>query len=116
MGFGGPLPMQWIIDQRDLQRKILKRMRSLGMTPVLPCFAGHVPAAAKRAWPHGHYSKVGVWNNFPSKFADVLVIDPHDKAFGDISAAFMKAQDQVYNNSGYYSCDTFNENDPSDDS
>ena len=28
-----------------LQRRILARMRSFGMTPVLPAFAGFVPAA-----------------------------------------------------------------------
>ena len=34
----------------ELQRRILARMRSFGMTPVLPAFAGFVPAAlaAKR--------------------------------------------------------------------
>jgi hypothetical protein len=104
------------MDQRDLQRQILQRMRDLGMTPVLPCFAGHVPAAAKRAWPDGTYSTVGVWNNFPSEYADVLVVDPTDKAFRDISAAFMQAQEKIYGLSGYYSCDTFNENDPKSDS
>jgi alpha-N-acetylglucosaminidase len=115
MGFGGPLPMQWIIDQRDLQRNILKRMRELDMKPVLPCFAGHVPAAAKRAWPHGHFSPSGVWNNFPEQFANVLVIDPTDDAFHDISAAFMEAQQKIYGSDGYYGCDTFNENDPPTD-
>jgi len=29
----------------ELQRKILARMRSFGMTPVFPAFAGFVPAA-----------------------------------------------------------------------
>lgn len=42
-GWGGPLPQTWINDQLVLQHKILDRMRSLGMIPVLPGFAGHVP-------------------------------------------------------------------------
>jgi alpha-N-acetylglucosaminidase len=35
-------------SHKDLQVKILQRERALGMTPVLPAFTGHVPAAFKR--------------------------------------------------------------------
>lgn len=34
-----------IISGAVLQRRILARMRSFGMTPVFPAFAGFVPAA-----------------------------------------------------------------------
>jgi len=44
-GWGGPLPQSWIDNQLALQHKILDRMRALGMIPVLPGFAGHVPIA-----------------------------------------------------------------------
>ena len=47
-GWGGPLPQTWINNQLVLQKKILARMRSLGMIPVLPGFAGHVPPAITR--------------------------------------------------------------------
>ena len=33
----------WHTFTVDLQHKILARMRGLGMTPILPAFAGHVP-------------------------------------------------------------------------
>ena len=33
----------WHNFTTELQHKILSRMRGLGMTPVLPAFAGHVP-------------------------------------------------------------------------
>ena len=35
-----------------LQRRILARMRSFGMTPVFPAFAGFVPAALTAQRPH----------------------------------------------------------------
>ena len=47
-GWGGPLPQSWIDNQLALQKKILARQRSLGMIPVLPGFAGHVPSAITR--------------------------------------------------------------------
>ena len=48
-GWGGPLPQSWIDDQLSLQHQILSRMRELGMIPVLPAFAGHVPKAITRS-------------------------------------------------------------------
>ena len=35
-----------IPDQAALQTAVVAMMRAYGMTPVLPGFAGHVPAAA----------------------------------------------------------------------
>lgn len=76
--WGGPLPRAWHLKQLYLevvdgrhgkggwsrchvasglglthrlplsQHRILDRMRALGMTPVLPAFAGHVPKAITR--------------------------------------------------------------------
>ncbi|XP_051894462.1 alpha-N-acetylglucosaminidase isoform X2 [Pristis pectinata] len=43
--WAGPLPNSWNKNQLNLQHQILQRMRSLGMLPVLPAFAGFVPAA-----------------------------------------------------------------------
>jgi alpha-N-acetylglucosaminidase len=39
-----PLPENWIAERERLGRRILARERELGMAPVLPGFAGHVPA------------------------------------------------------------------------
>ena len=37
-GWGGPLPLSWMKSHFELQKKILKRERELGMKPVLPAF------------------------------------------------------------------------------
>ena len=39
-----PLPQSWLADQEKLQKLILERERAFDMTPILPAFAGHVPA------------------------------------------------------------------------
>lgn len=54
-GWGGPLPDSWKEKQLALQHQILKRMRSLGMIPVLPGFAGHVPEALGKLYPNVSY-------------------------------------------------------------
>ena len=45
-GWGGPLPLEFIFAQRDLQIKILARMRLLGITPVLSAFSGFIQSRA----------------------------------------------------------------------
>jgi alpha-N-acetylglucosaminidase len=50
-GWAGPLPQTWIIQKSELQKRILARMRQFGMKPILPGFAGHVPAALKSHYP-----------------------------------------------------------------
>jgi alpha-N-acetylglucosaminidase len=43
--FAGPQPANWRNDRFELQKKIVQRMRSLGIVPVLTAFAGHIPRA-----------------------------------------------------------------------
>ena len=42
-GWGGPVSNQLIDQQADLQKKILKRMKELGIEPILQGFYGMVP-------------------------------------------------------------------------
>ena len=49
--WGGPLPQSYIDGQLALTKQIVARERELGMKPVLPAFAGHVPPAFKRVRP-----------------------------------------------------------------
>jgi hypothetical protein len=50
-GWGGPLSTAYQAQSHQLQLKILKRARDLGMVPVLPCFGGNVPAGFNRVFP-----------------------------------------------------------------
>ncbi len=43
-----PLPVSWLEDQAELQKKILEREREFDMTPVLPAFSGHVLAEVSK--------------------------------------------------------------------
>ena len=64
----GPLPQSWIDGQAKLQKQILKRERELNMTPVLPAFAGHIPADLEQTQPGIRTSKVNRWCNFNEKY------------------------------------------------
>lgn len=108
-GWGGPLPRHWMESHRDLQQKILKRERSLGMEPVLPSFTGHVPASFQKYFPASKLKK----SNWGNGFADTYLLDTNDPLFAEIGRKFIETQTKLYGTNHLYSADTFNENEPS---
>jgi len=111
-GWGGPLPISWMTSHRDLQQKILKRERELGMTPVLQSFTGHVPASFSEHFPASKLKKIN-WNN---GFGDTYILDTKDPMFETIGRKFLEEQTRLYGTDHLYSADTFNENEPPTDS
>ena len=65
--FGGPLASSWHQFSRTLQHQILDRMRNLGMTPVLPAFAGHIPKSLVQKYPDANFTRLA-WNGFPATY------------------------------------------------
>src|SRR5665648_538787 len=57
--WGGPVPADWIDRHLALARRVLARQRELGMSPVLPGFAGHIPAALATATARANASSPG---------------------------------------------------------
>jgi len=107
-GWGGPLPQSWMNRQKELQFKILKRERELGMTPVLSAFTGHVPAAFKERFPNAKLKKTN-WNN---GFADTYILNSEDPMFAEIGKKYLQKQTELFGTDHLYSADTFNENEP----
>lgn len=110
-GWGGPLPKSWKESHRDLQLKILKRERELGMKPVLPAFTGHVPASFKKFFPNAKLKQTN-WGN---DFGDTYILDANDPLFAEIGRKFLEMQSKIYGTDHLYSADTFNENTPPSD-
>ncbi len=107
-GLGGPLPENWILQRRDLQKKILKRMRDLGMKPVLQAFTGHVPKALKTLYPSANIFQIEDWAGIPGTW----FLDPTDSLFQKIGTAFIKKQTEMYGTDHLYDADCFIEVDP----
>jgi alpha-N-acetylglucosaminidase len=106
-GWGGPLPQSIISGQEALQKRILAQERSLGMTPILPAFTGHVPANFKERYPDAQLKKTH-WSTFP----EVAILDPNDPMFTLIGKKFMDEQIKTFGTDHLYTADTFNENTP----
>ncbi|XP_031570381.1 alpha-N-acetylglucosaminidase-like [Actinia tenebrosa] len=111
-GWGGPLPSTWHKTQLELQHKILTAMRNLGMTPVFPAFAGHVPDAITTLYPKANVSKLGRWNDFDDTYCCTALLDTTDPLFKEIGESFIKEQILEYGTNHIYNADTFNEMTP----
>ncbi|OQR94896.1 alpha-N-acetylglucosaminidase (NAGLU) [Achlya hypogyna] len=108
----GPLPAHFIDDQFALQKRILRRMRELGMRPALPAFAGHVPAAMRALYPDAAMRQASQWAGFPEKYTCVYMLEPTDPLFFAIGKAFVATQREMYGDDGassLYQTDMYNE-------
>ena len=108
-----PLPESWLENQEELQKKILKRERSLGMTPVVPAFAGHVPAELKQVRPEAKIYTMSQWGGYDDRYRSHF-IDPEDPLYSEIQRRFLEAQTEVYGTDHIYGIDPFNEVDSPD--
>lgn len=106
--WGGPLPKDWINGQVVLQKKILKRERELNMKPVLPAFAGHVPASLKFVFPAANITSLGSWAGFSEEYHSNF-LDPLDPLFEKIQKFFLEEQTRLFGTDHIYGADPFNE-------
>lgn len=109
-GFLGPLPLEYITHQKNLQKQILQRERSFGMTPVLPAFAGHVPKAIKDQYPNSKITNMGSYGT--GEEYNAYFLDPTDSLFLKIQQRFLAIQTQMFGTDHFYGADPFNEMDP----
>jgi alpha-N-acetylglucosaminidase len=104
-GHHAPLPSSWIDKKHALQIKILHRMRSLGMSPILPAFAGYVPKAFALRHPEARIYRMRPWEGFSATYW----LDPADPLFAKLSRRFLELYTQTYGPGAYYLADAFNE-------
>lgn len=109
---GRPLPTSWKKMQWELQKRIVRRMRELGIKPILPSFAGFVPRAINKAFPNLRPLKSSIWNYFPAENSAVLHIHPSEVEFQIIAKTFLEIQSAELGDDAdgnFYSVDLYNE-------
>lgn len=100
-----PLPVEWHRKQVKLQHKILDRMKSLGMKPICPAFAGFVPEGMQRLDPD-HKLMETSWLGGVSKN---WMVSPDSPLFGTIGRMFIEEWEKEFGKNDYYIADSFNE-------
>jgi alpha-N-acetylglucosaminidase len=107
-GHAGPLPQSWIARSRDIQNKLVTRCRDLGMTPVLPAFAGYVPKAFALKHPDARIHKMEPWGGFHETYW----LEPTDPLFAQLQRRYLDLYTAEYGDGTYYLADAFNEMKP----
>lgn len=103
-----PLPKAWLVQQEELQKRILAREREFNMTPVMPAFAGHVPAELKKIYPDAKIYTMSQWGGFDEQYRSHF-IDPMDSLYSVIQKCFLEEQTKIYGTDHIYGIDPFNE-------
>ena len=110
-GWCGPLPKEWLDGQTVLQQHIVERERALGMRPVLPAFAGHVPGALRELFPNADIQALGSWAGFDDQYRTCF-LNSEDPLYSRIQRLFLEEQTRLFGTDHIYGIDPFNEVDP----
>ncbi|MEW9573023.1 alpha-N-acetylglucosaminidase [Rhodanobacter sp. Si-c] len=100
-----PIPQSVVDQDAALTRKLVGRLRELGMMPVFPGYYGTVPPHFNDRNPGAHAVNTGTWDNFPRP--DWL--DPTNAWFPKVAADFYRRQSALYGDSTLYKMDPLHE-------
>lgn len=109
----GNLSVAWIESQFELQKKIVSRMVELGITPILPAFAGFVPEAFIRVRPNANITQASSWSGVPDQYTQDTFLSPLDESYAELQHEFLSRQINAFGNvTNIYTLDQFNEMQP----
>ena len=109
--FGGPVSRGLLRKRLVSARRIVARLRELGITPVIPGYYGIVPADFQRRFPAAHVVPQGEWAGFTRPGW----LDPRDPMFARLAAAFYRHQRELFGDTGIYDMEVFQEGGASGD-
>lgn len=104
-GWGGPVSQQWMDNRKNLQTRILARMKELGMEPVLQGFYGMFPLAGIKRFPQARIYKTGTWSSFERP----AMLDPTDPFFDKAAQVWYSEQEKLYGKVKFFGGDPFHE-------
>jgi alpha-N-acetylglucosaminidase len=107
-GWDGPAPKSFFAKQVALQKKIIARMRELGMQPIAPAFAGFVPPEFVRVHPDAKLQHLKAWGGFDVPYRTHL-LDPTSPLYPKIGRKFNQEWEKEFGPAKYFLADSFNE-------
>ena len=102
---GGPTGAEARLAGVDVVRRIAARLRELGLTPVLPGYAGLVPGGFDRCNPGAAVIPQGDWGGYQRP--DWL--DTRDPLYARLAESFYRHQDELYGRGTAYKMDLLHE-------
>jgi alpha-N-acetylglucosaminidase len=104
-GWGGPVTQRMINDRLELEKKILARMRELGIEPVMQGFYGMVPASLAKKFPNARILEQGGAHGF--RRPPILLSS--DPLFARMASAYYEEMSKLYGPVRLYGGDLFHE-------
>ncbi|MGO9087229.1 MAG: alpha-N-acetylglucosaminidase [Terriglobales bacterium] len=104
-GWGGPVTQSMINDRVALQKRILARMRELGVEPVLQGFYGMVPASLAQKFPAARIIDQGAWGGFRRP----TILLSSDPLFARLASIYYEEMRKLYGPARFFGGDLFHE-------
>jgi len=105
---GGPLPKSYFPKSISLQKKILARMRGLGIEPVAPAFAGFVPSGFAVRYPGEKVIPLESWAGFEGE-DKTWILHPLSRMYQLIGSGYIKEWKKEFGSARFFLADSFNE-------
>ncbi len=105
---GGPIPDSFFPQTISLQKKILHRMRQLGIEPVAPAFSGFVPKGFKQVYPDAKVIELASWAGFQG-LNRTYILHPLSPMYQKIGKMYITQWKKEFGDVHYFQADSFNE-------
>lgn len=105
-GWGGPVSNEMINRQMELQKKILTRMKGLGIEPILQGFYGMVPSSFQAKFPSAKIVEQGKW---AGDFQRPAMLSPQDSLFTKMADVYYQNIKNIYGDCKFFGGDPFHE-------
>ena len=83
-------------------------MRELGIEPIVPAFAGFVPASLARVYPNEKFIRMKPWSGFTEEYVSTI-LDPQSKLYTEIGRRFIREWEREFGDAQFFLADSFNE-------
>ena len=104
-GWGGPVTQGMIDDRVALEKRILARMKELGIEPVMQGFYGMVPASLAEKFPNARILEQGRWGAFQRP----KILLSSDPLFARMASIYYQEMRKLYGPVRFYGGDLFHE-------
>lgn len=105
-GWGGPITKNMINQRYELGRKIINRMRELGIEPIFISFYGMVPTTLRAKFPNAKIIDQGMWAGAFHRPPILLTGQP---LFDKMANVYYKEVLNLYGNFKYWAGEPFHE-------
>lgn len=105
-GWGGPVTQRMIDDRVVLEKKILARMRELGIEPLVQGFYGMVPASLAEKFPQARILEQGSWGG---GFRRPKILLSSDPLFARMASIYYEEMTKLYGPFRFCGGDLFHE-------